>query len=89
MTAAFPLLPLPVEVKRPAGRGPVLAHCADCKRPIWRAEYAARRKGEKCGGRIRHPRERKVPVPVARKPPDDEVEGQLRLFEVCVVRVAK
>jgi hypothetical protein len=66
-------------------RGDPLAHCKDCRKPIWRPEYARRAQGEKCGGRIGHPRVPAAPRGPARRP----VEGddQMALFEICVVRV--
>lgn len=89
MDTALSLLPAdPPVVERRERRGPWLARYGDCERPIWRAEYATRPGGplgEKCGGRVGHPRQ--PGVPLAWRPVGSDGEDQMPLFEICVVRV--
>lgn len=80
-----------VQGERKTGRrGPALGECRACFRPIWRREYVERDGGplgEKCGGRLARPRQPAVVTTTPRRPGDDEVPGQLGLFEVVVVKV--
>lgn len=97
--AALSLLPLSDVDERPVGRGPkrepkqkkrgpALAHCEDCRHPIWDPEYATRPggpRGRQCGGRIGHPRP--PAAPKAGRRPVEDVDDQLELFAICVIKV--
>lgn len=86
MDTALSLLPAgPPVVERRERRGQPLAHCKDCRKPIWRPEYARRAQGEKCGGRIGHPRAPAVPKGPGRRPGEGD-ENQLELFVVVKVK---